>query len=52
MRPFIGDLLADHQGQHIAERAVLLAPILILIVGTARLIGPNSCIKRRQQRQH
>jgi Flp pilus assembly pilin Flp len=42
MRPFIGDLLADHEGQDIAEYAVLLATILLLVVGTARLIGPKS----------
>jgi Flp pilus assembly pilin Flp len=42
MRPFVGDLVADHEGQDIAEYAVLLATILLLVVGTARLIGPKS----------
>jgi Flp pilus assembly pilin Flp len=42
MGRFIGDLLADHEGQDIAEYAVLLATILVLIVGTARLIGSKS----------
>ena len=42
MRPFMADLLADHEGQDIAEYAVLLATILVLIVGTARLIGSKS----------
>jgi Flp pilus assembly pilin Flp len=42
VKPFIGDLLADHEGQDIAEYAVMLATILVLIVGTARLIGSNS----------
>jgi Flp pilus assembly pilin Flp len=42
MRPFLGDLLADHEGQDIAEYAVLLATILLLVVGTARLVGPKA----------
>jgi len=42
MRTFIADLLADHEGQDIAEYAVLLATILLLVVGTARLVGPKS----------
>lgn len=42
MRSFISDLLADHEGQDIAEYAVLLATILVLIVGTARLVGSKS----------
>ena len=42
MRPFISDLLVDHEGQDIAEPAVLLATILLLVVGTTRLIGPTS----------
>ena len=42
MRLFIGDLLADHEGQDIAEYAVLLATILVLVVGTARLVGSTS----------
>jgi Flp pilus assembly pilin Flp len=32
----------DEQGQDIAEYAVMLAVILILVVGTVRLIGSNS----------
>ena len=36
---------ADDQGQDIAEYAVMLAVILILVVGTIRLIGSNA--KRR-----
>jgi Flp pilus assembly pilin Flp len=42
MRPFIGDLLAGEEGQDIAEYAVMLATILILIVGTAQLVGSKS----------
>jgi Flp pilus assembly pilin Flp len=32
----------DEQGQDIAEYAVVLAVILVLVVGTVRLIGSNS----------
>ena len=36
------EFLADEQGQDIAEYAVLLAVILVLVVGTIRLIGSNA----------
>ena len=32
----------DDDGQEIAEYAVILAVILVLVVGTVRLIGSNS----------
>jgi len=32
----------DDDGQDIAEYAVILAVILVLVVGTVRLIGSNS----------
>jgi Flp pilus assembly pilin Flp len=35
-------LWADDQGQDIAEYAVMLAVILVIVVGTIRLIGSNS----------
>jgi Flp pilus assembly pilin Flp len=35
-------LWADDQGQDIAEYAVMLAVILVLVVGTIRLIGGSS----------
>jgi Flp pilus assembly pilin Flp len=35
-------LWSDKQGQDIAEYAVMLAVILVLVVGTVRLIGTNS----------
>ena len=35
-------LWQDDQGQDIAEYAVMLAVILVLVVGTVRLIGTNS----------
>lgn len=35
-------LWADESGQDIAEYAVMLAVILVLVVGTIRLIGSNA----------
>ena len=35
-------LLSDEQGQDIAEYAVMLAVILVIVVGTIRLIGSNA----------
>jgi Flp pilus assembly pilin Flp len=35
-------LWADESGQDIAEYAVMLAVILVLVVGTVRLIGSNA----------
>ena len=35
-------LWSDDQGQDIAEYAVMLAVILVIIVGTVRLIGSRS----------
>jgi Flp pilus assembly pilin Flp len=35
-------LLCDEQGQDIAEYAVMLAVILVIVVGTIRLIGSNA----------
>lgn len=35
-------LLAEEQGQDIAEYAVMLAVILVLVVGTIRLVGSNA----------
>jgi Flp pilus assembly pilin Flp len=35
-------LWRDEQGQDIAEYAVMLAVILVIVVGTVRLIGSNS----------
>jgi Flp pilus assembly pilin Flp len=42
----VADLLKqlwhDEQGQDIAEYAVMLAVILVIVVGTVRLIGSNA----------
>lgn len=35
-------LWIEQDGQYIAEYAVMLAVILVLVVGTVRLIGSNS----------
>jgi Flp pilus assembly pilin Flp len=42
MTQFIRNLWSDEQGQDIAEYAVMLAVILVLVVGTIRLIGTNA----------
>jgi Flp pilus assembly pilin Flp len=42
MLSFLGQLWTDDQGQDIAEYAVMLAVILVLVVGTIRLIGSNA----------
>jgi Flp pilus assembly pilin Flp len=36
------NLWNDEQGQDIAEYAVMLAVILVIVVGTVRLIGSNA----------
>jgi Flp pilus assembly pilin Flp len=36
------ELWKDEQGQDIAEYAVMLAVILVIVVGTIRLIGTKS----------
>lgn len=38
----IRGLWTDESGQDIAEYAVMLAVILVLVVGTVRLIGSNA----------
>jgi Flp pilus assembly pilin Flp len=38
----IQQLWNDEQGQDIAEYAVMLAVILVIVVGTVRLIGSNA----------
>lgn len=35
-------LFKEEQGQDIAEYAVMLAVILVIVVGTVRLIGSNA----------
>ena len=46
MRSFMSgsarELWLDESGQDIAEYAVMLAVILVLVVGTIRLVGTNA----------
>jgi Flp pilus assembly pilin Flp len=42
MVQFCRKLWVEEQGQDIAEYAVMLAVILVLVVGTIRLIGGNA----------
>jgi len=42
MLSFLRGIWADEQGQDIAEYAVMLAVILVLVIGTVRLIGSNA----------
>lgn len=42
MSEFIRRVWAEDEGQDIAEYAVMLAVILVLVVGTIRLIGSNA----------
>lgn len=42
MQGLITKLWQDDSGQDIAEYAVMLAVILVLVVGTVRLIGSNA----------
>jgi pilus assembly protein Flp/PilA len=39
---FVRQLWSDDQGQDIAEYAVMLAVILVIVIGTVRLIGTNA----------
>jgi Flp pilus assembly pilin Flp len=42
MSAFIKLLWLDDEGQDIAEYAVMLAVILVIVIGTVRLIGTNA----------
>jgi Flp pilus assembly pilin Flp len=39
---YLSRLWAQEEGQDIAEYAVMLAVILVIVVGTIRLIGSNA----------
>jgi Flp pilus assembly pilin Flp len=39
---FFRNICTDEQGQDIAEYAVMLAVILVLVIGTVKLIGTNA----------
>lgn len=42
MKALLCGLWSDDEGQDIAEYAVMLAVILVLVVGTVRLVGSNA----------
>jgi Flp pilus assembly pilin Flp len=42
MKTFLRTLWTQEEGQDIAEYAVMLAVILVIVVGTIRLIGSNA----------
>jgi Flp pilus assembly pilin Flp len=42
MVQFFRSIWQNEEGQDIAEYAVMLAVILVLVIGTVRLIGTNS----------
>ena len=42
MTPLLRNLWVEEEGQDIAEYAVMLAVILVLVVGTVRLIGSSA----------
>jgi len=42
MRDLFQRIWSEDQGQDIAEYAVMLAVILVLVVGTIRLVGSNA----------
>jgi Flp pilus assembly pilin Flp len=42
MRYSLRNLWNDEEGQDVAEYSVMLAVILVIVVGTVRLIGSNA----------
>lgn len=42
MPSFFRQLWSEERGQDIAEYAVMLAVVLVIVVGTIRLIGTNA----------
>jgi Flp pilus assembly pilin Flp len=38
----LGKLWSEDQGQDIAEYSIMLAVVLVIVVGTVRLIGSNA----------
>jgi Flp pilus assembly pilin Flp len=42
MEKLLQNIWHDDQGQDVAEYAVMLAVILVIVVGTIRLIGSNA----------
>lgn len=42
MDHFLSKLWTNEEGQDVAEYAVMLAVVLVIVVGTVRLIGSNA----------
>jgi Flp pilus assembly pilin Flp len=42
MNHFLRSMWSNEEGQDIAEYAVMLAVILVIVVGTVRLVGTNA----------
>ena len=42
MKKFVRSLWNNQEGQDIAEYAMMLAVILVIVVGTIRLVGSNA----------
>ena len=42
MSKWLANIWRDEQGQDVAEYAVMLEVILVIVVGTIRLIGSNA----------
>lgn len=42
MRAFLHRLCHNDEGQDVAEYAVMLAVILVIVIGTIRLVGGNA----------
>jgi Flp pilus assembly pilin Flp len=42
MKKLVTKLWTDEQGQDVAEYSIMLAVILVIVVGTVRLIGSNA----------
>jgi Flp pilus assembly pilin Flp len=42
MKDILRNIWSEDEGQDIAEYAVMVAVILVIVVGTVRLIGSNS----------
>jgi len=42
MFQYFREIWSDERGQDIAEYAVMLAVILVLVIGTVRLVGSNA----------
>ena len=42
MNHFLNKIWANEEGQDVAEYSIMLAVILVIVVGTVRLIGSNA----------